>query len=61
MTFPRTYVKSFHSPYPQSHLDSALPFTKENCEETFISHAIFSGFILTVLAPFFYLLLSNVT
>lgn len=34
-------------------LDSALPFIKENCEETFISHAIFSGFILTVLAPFF--------
>lgn len=33
-------------------LDSALPFIKENCEDVFISHAIVSGFILTVLAPF---------
>ncbi|QZN96325.1 lysine exporter LysO family protein [Symbiopectobacterium purcellii] len=33
-------------------LDSALPFIRENCEETYISHAIFSGFVLTVLAPF---------
>ncbi|AXF77046.1 lysine exporter LysO family protein [Erwinia tracheiphila] len=33
-------------------LDSVLPFIKENCESTFISHAIVSGFILTVLVPF---------
>lgn len=33
-------------------LDSALPFIKENCEDTFISHAIVSGFVLTILAPF---------
>lgn len=34
-------------------MDSALPFIKENCEDSFISYAIVSGFILTVLAPFF--------
>lgn len=34
-------------------LDSALPFIKENCDRNFISHAIFSGFVLTILAPFF--------
>lgn len=33
-------------------LDSALPFIKENCEDSFISYAIVSGFVLTVLAPF---------
>lgn len=34
-------------------LDSALPFIKENCEASYIPYALVSGFILTLLSPFF--------
>lgn len=34
-------------------LDSALPFIKENCEASYIRYALVSGFMLTLLGPFF--------
>ena len=34
-------------------LDSALPFIKENCEAMYLRYALISGFILTLLGPFF--------
>ena len=34
-------------------MDSALPFVKENCRVEYIKYAIVSGFILTLVAPFF--------
>lgn len=34
-------------------MDSTLPFVKNNCSQLDVQIAIFSGFILTVLAPFF--------
>ena len=34
-------------------MDSALPFVKENCRAEYIKYAVVSGFILTLVAPFF--------
>lgn len=34
-------------------MDSTLPFVKKNCSDLDVQIAIFSGFILTILAPFF--------
>ena len=33
-------------------MDSALPFIKQNCDQTYIPYAIFSGLVLTLAAPF---------
>ncbi|WP_269914217.1 lysine exporter LysO family protein [Acinetobacter sp. HY1485] len=37
-------------------MDSTLPFIKHNCSEEEVQIAIFSGFVLTVLAPFWIVL-----
>lgn len=39
-------------------MDSTLPFIKNNCSHLDIQIAIFSGFLLTVLAPFFIIFFS---
>ncbi|MCH7335198.1 lysine exporter LysO family protein [Acinetobacter sp. NIPH 2699] len=39
-------------------MDSTLPFIKNNCSQLDVQIAIFSGFILTILAPFFIIFFS---
>jgi uncharacterized membrane protein YbjE (DUF340 family) len=41
-------------------LDTALPFIKENCDDHFITQAIFSGLLLTLVAPFLLFSLASV-
>lgn len=40
-------------------MDSTLPFIKQNCRSTDVQMAIFSGFILTLLAPFLIVLFAS--
>ena len=40
-------------------MDSTLPFIKNNCSNIDVQIAIFSGFILTILAPFFIIIFSS--
>ena len=40
-------------------MDSTLPFIKNNCSQLNVQIAIFSGFILTLIAPFFIIIFSN--
>lgn len=39
-------------------MDSTLPFIKNNCSQLDVQIAIFSGFVLTIIAPFFIILFS---
>lgn len=40
-------------------MDSSLPFIKQNCRSSDVQMAIFSGFILTLLAPFLIVLFAS--
>ena len=59
------YLLGRHYPNPiigvcgATAMDSTLPFIKNNCSPLDVQVAIFSGFILTILAPFFIILFSG--
>ncbi|MEB3753749.1 lysine exporter LysO family protein [Acinetobacter sp. MD2(2019)] len=59
------YLLGQKMPYPvigvcgATSMDSTLPFVKKNCSQTDVQIAIFSGFVLTLLAPFLIVLFAS--
>ena len=59
------YLLGQRMPYPvigvcgATSMDSTLPFVKKNCSQLEVQIAIFSGFILTLLAPFLIVLFAS--
>lgn len=59
------YLLGQRMPYPvigvcgATSMDSTLPFVKKNCSQLEVQIAIFSGFVLTLLAPFLIVLFAS--
>lgn len=50
--FGRQYPKSIIAVCGATAMDSTLPFVKKNCSHIDVQIALFSGFMMTILAPF---------